>query len=100
MSRFVLVFQPRLKTFDEVTLEEGIIVYMNDSNTELKINRILDTTIESIKLYNSLGQSFNSWNSNLENRNLSLPVHSISTGMYIVQLETSDGDIIKKMIVE
>jgi len=99
-SRFVLAFQPRLRTLDEVTLEEGIIVYMSESNTELNINRILDTTIKSVKLYNSLGQSFNSWNSNLENRNLSLPVHSIGTGMYIVQLETSDGDIIKKMIVE
>ena len=99
-ERFMLVFQPRLKTLDEVTLEEGIIVYMNESNTELIIDRILDTTIENVKLYNSLGQSFNTWSSNLENRNLSLPVHSISTGMYIVQLETSDGDIIKKMIVE
>ena len=99
-DRFSLVFQPRLQTLDEVTLEQGILIYMNDSNTLLQINRLVDTKIERVKLFNSLGQSSNAWDSNLENRRLSLPIRNVSTGMYIVQLETSDGVIIKKMIVE
>ena len=99
-DRFSLVFQPRLQTLDEVTLEQGILIYMNDSNTLLQINRLVDTKIESIKLFNSLGQSFNTWDSNLENRRLSLPIRNVSTGMYIVQLETSDGVIIRKMLVK
>ena len=99
-DRFSLVFQPRLKTLDEVTLEEGILIYMNDSNTLLQINRLVDTKIESVRLFNSLGQSLNAWDSNLENRNLSLEVNSMSTGLYIVQLKTSDGDIIKKMLID
>ena len=85
---------------DEVTLEQGILIFMDDSNTLLQINRLVDTKIESIRLYNSLGQSFNAWDTNLESRNLSLQVNNMSTGMYIIQLETSDGDIIKKMLVE
>jgi hypothetical protein len=99
-GRFSLVFQPRLKTLDEVALEEGINIFMNESNTLLQINRLVDTKIESIRLFNSLGQSLNAWDSNLENRNLSMQVNNMSTGMYIVQLETSDGDIIKKMLVD
>jgi hypothetical protein len=99
-DRFSLVFQPRLRSLDELALEEGILIYMNDSNTILQINRLVDTKIESIRLYNSLGQSLNAWDTNLENRNLALEVNSMSTGMYIVQLETSDGDIIKKMLVD
>jgi hypothetical protein len=83
-----------------VTLEEGILIFMNDSNTLLQVNRVVDTKIESIRLFNSLGQSLNTWDSNLENRNLSLEVNNLSTGMYIVQLETSDGDIIKKMLID
>ena len=77
-----------------------MLIFMNDSNTLLHINRLVDTEIESVRLFNSLGQSLNAWDSNLENRNLSLEVSSMSTGLYIVQLETSDGDIIKKMLVD
>jgi hypothetical protein len=99
-DRFSLVFQPRLRTLDELALEEGILIFMNDSNTLLKINRLVDTEIESVRLFNSLGQSLNAWDSNLENRNLALEVNSMSTGMYIVQLETIDGDIIRKMLVD
>ncbi|NNL15863.1 MAG: T9SS type A sorting domain-containing protein, partial [Flavobacteriaceae bacterium] len=99
-DRFSLVFQPRLKTLDEVTLEQGINIFMNESNTLLQVNRLVDTKIESVRLFNSLGQSLNAWDSNLENRNLSLEVNNMSTGLYIVQLETIDGDIIKKMLVE
>ncbi len=99
-DRFSLVFQPRLRTLDEVTLEEGILIFMNDSNTILQINRLVDTQIEGVRLFNSLGQSLNAWDSNLESRNLSLEVNSMSTGMYIVQLESSDGDIIRKMLID
>ena len=99
-DRFTLVFQPRLRTLDEITLEEGINIFMNESNSELQIKRLVDTEIKSIRLFNALGQSLNAWDSDLENRNLSLEVNNMSIGMYIVQLETTDGDIIKKMLVE
>ena len=101
-DRFSLVFQSTSQTLGEVTFEQkkGILIYMNDSNTILEINRLVDIKIERIKLSNALGQTLNTWDSNLENRRLSLPISNLSTGLYIAKLETRDGDIVRKMIIK
>lgn len=100
MDRFSLVFQPRFKTLEEVALEKGIYIAMNNSIAELQIKRIVDTKILSISLYNSLGQYFNTWNSALAERNISLPINKQSTGMYFVQISTTNGTIVKKIIIQ
>ena len=99
LDRFMLVFKPRLKTLQEVTLTEGIHTFMNNATSELQIKRIVDTKIESINLYNYLGQLITTWKSNLEERELYLPVHA-TTGVYFVEINTSDGAINKKIIIE
>ena len=84
----------------EYVLSSTTHEYYLISNTQLQIKRLVDTEIISIRLFNALGQSLNAWDSDLENRNLSLEVNNMTVGMYIVQLETTDGDIVKKMLVE
>ena len=99
LDRFMLVFKPRLLTLQETTLTEGIHTRMNNSISELQIEKIVDTKIISINLYNYLGQLINSWESNLEERFIYLPI-STSTGVYFVQINTSDGVLNKKIIIE
>jgi hypothetical protein len=72
---------------------------MNNTTSELQIKRIVDTKIESIYLFNSLGQVSTMWNTNLEERFIHLPINT-STGVYFVQINTSDGVINKKIIIE
>lgn len=98
-DRFFLVFQPRLKSINEVSLIEGVKAFMDNSQSEFKISRIIDTTILEVQLYNSLGQLIKTWNRNLEERCVSLPIEA-STGVYFVQIITSDGEINKKIIIE
>jgi hypothetical protein len=98
-DRFALVFQPRLKTIAEISLEEGIRTYMNNDESEIQINKILDTDINGVILYNYLGQKIKSWNIGFNDRYNSLPI-SVATGVYIVQVNTSDGIINKKIFVE
>ncbi|WP_298364992.1 LamG-like jellyroll fold domain-containing protein [uncultured Lutibacter sp.] len=98
-NRFLLVFQPRLLQLDEISLLEGITVYMDNAFSELHINRIVDTKIESVCLFNGLGQVIKIWNTNLHDRLIFLPINT-STGVYFIQITTSDGIINKKIIIE
>ncbi|WP_372795691.1 T9SS type A sorting domain-containing protein, partial [Lutibacter sp.] len=98
-ERFLLTFQPSLKTLQEVALIEGVHIFMNNTISELQLNRIVDTEIESISLFNYLGQQVKTWSINTDNRFMSFPIH-MSTGVYIAQVHTTAGIITKKIIIE
>jgi len=72
-----------------------------DSNHILNIkNNISDVRVESVLLYNILGQSIAKWDvENEEQRNIKIPVEHIRSGTYIVKLKTSDGSLSKKVII-
>ncbi|WP_298364985.1 LamG-like jellyroll fold domain-containing protein [uncultured Lutibacter sp.] len=97
-DRFFLVFQPRLKSINEVALVEGVTIFMNNSTSELQIKKILDTTIQEVTLYNSLGQLMGTWNGISDDRLISIPL-TLSAGVYFSKVETTEGLITKKIIV-
>ncbi|WP_456378593.1 T9SS type A sorting domain-containing protein, partial [Lutibacter sp.] len=99
VNRFVLAFQPRLKTLEEIALFEGIQVFMNNTNAEIQLNKIIDAEILDVTLFNYLGQQIRSWNTNLNERIVTLPIQ-ITTGAYIVKVTTNAGIITKKIIIE
>jgi len=98
-NRFVLAFQPRLKTIEETTLSDGINVVLDQQNSEIKVIKIVDTEINSINLYNYLGQLINTWSKGLNKRLVYLPTNT-STGVYILRINTTNGSISKKIIIE
>jgi hypothetical protein len=98
-DRFVLAFQPRLKTIEETTLNEGIRVAVDYENSEIKVIKTVDTDIKDISLYNYLGQVLTTWNTGLNKRQINLPT-STSTGVYIIRINTKDGSISKKIIIK
>ena len=100
LDRFSLVFQPRLKTIEEVKLIDGVFIYMNNINDVISIKKIVDTTIENVTAFNLLGQKVGYWNttSYSNEREMELPFSSKQTGVYIVQINTSNGIINKKII--
>jgi hypothetical protein len=100
LDRFALVFQPRLKTIEEVALEEGITLYMDNQSSELYVKKIVDTTITGISVYNYLGQSISNLQSNFTQREFSVPISKTPTGVYVVQLTTGNGSIIKKVVIQ
>jgi hypothetical protein len=98
LERFALTFQPRIKTLEEVTLKDGILVYLNNKSSELYVNRIVDTEIIEITLYNYLGQMVENWNKHFTEREFSIPIQK-SSGVYIVKFTTLNGTISKKIIL-
>jgi hypothetical protein len=97
-NRFLLVFQPRLKTIEEVTLFDGVHIYMNNSISELQLNKIVDTEILNVSLFNYLGQQLKTWSINTDERLISLPI-KITPGVYIVKVVTTTGKLNKKIII-
>lgn len=97
-NRFFLVFQPRLLTMEEVTLFDGVDIYMNNSISELQLKRNVDTEILNVILFNYYGQQVNTWSINTNERFISLPLQ-VASGIYIVIVETKDGKLDKKIII-
>lgn len=109
LNRFALTFKmQKLIAEDEKaevliaaasSINEGLHIFMNNTTKELQIKNNSDDEITSIVLYNYLGQTIKIWNFNLNKRTISLPIN-ISTGVYVVQINTKNGKMIKKISVE
>jgi len=63
-------------------------------------NNLKDTTVKSVTLFNILGQSLSAWNvKNEDQTKLQIPVGNLSSGTYIVKVQTTKGHISKKIII-
>ena len=99
-NRFSLAFKSNeTLAVEEEILNEGMLVYMNNSTSVLSISNNTTSQIKSVSLYNYLGQNVNSWNSNLSSSNISLSVKA-ATGVYFVQITTNTGSLNKKIIIK
>lgn len=100
-SRFSLVFAPQeALVVDEDILSENVHIFMNNNSDELHIVNLIQAEFKSIHLYNSLGQLLDSWTDNLEDSKITLPINNKSTGIYIVQINSTKGMISKKIMIE
>jgi hypothetical protein len=83
-------------------LSNGILVAYTNTNSILNIkNYVVDTTVESVALFNLLGQAVGTWD--VENQNqqdIQLPITKLSTGTYIVKVITDKGDTSRKIIIK
>ncbi|WP_367757574.1 LamG-like jellyroll fold domain-containing protein [Flavobacterium sp. WC2430] len=76
------------------------IIHFPKRNSIEIYNNSDHTIIKKVTLYNVSGQSIINWDIENQNRqNIQLPVKKISSGIYIVKIKTSDGEISKKIIV-
>jgi hypothetical protein len=109
-DRFVLIFKTQKLVAEEVKAEvlipaiaqpvtEGIHVFMNKAIGELQIKNNSSDEIVGVALRNALGQTVKMWNSNFKAKTISLPI-SITTGIYLVQINTKTGKTVKKISVE
>jgi hypothetical protein len=98
LNRFFIVTQATLNITEELTLLDGVQVYMNNSISELQLNRLVDTEILNVSVFNYLGQQVKTWSINTDEPFISLPL-KIVTGAYIVKVETTNGNINKKIII-
>ncbi len=108
LDRFSLTFKMHKLVEEDVNTEifldeelqpiiEGLQVFMDNANGELQIKNNNDEEITGILLYNYLGQTLKTWNTNLNRRTISLPIN-IAAGVYFVQISTKNNMIVKKIV--
>ena len=100
-DRFVLKYSSKTLSVDETDKEDGILVlYSNNYKTLIIHNNIMDSTVNSVSLFNVSGQNIASWDvKNSEQTNIQIPIKDLSTGIYIVKVKTTKGESSKKIIV-
>jgi hypothetical protein len=60
-----------------------------------------DVIVEKATLFNMLGQSISSWKiENQDQHNIQIRINSISSGVYVVKLKTTTGEMSKKIIIQ
>lgn len=73
-------------------LQNGIAIYPNPVQDELNIQLPSNVTINSVTLFNGIGQKV------LVKSNNNFSVSTLSSGVYYVEIETSEGTFHKKII--
>ena len=101
-SRFVLRYSGKTLGVDKNNIVENEvkITYIQNNNTLLINNALLNNTVEKVALFNILGQSISTWKiENQDQQNIQIPVKNITSGIYIATLKTSEGELSKKIVV-
>ena len=100
-NRFSLRFknQSALAT-DNFNLSNGIQIAYTNANSVLTIkNNVYDTTVETVTLYNMIGQTVSTWKVNDQNQqNIVFPIKNLSSGTYIAKVKTDKGDTSRKIV--
>ncbi|WP_127846316.1 T9SS type A sorting domain-containing protein [Psychroflexus aestuariivivens] len=78
--------------------KQNISIYPNPSDLEINIETL--APIQNIKIYDLHGRIVLSQNNSDSNLNLKLDVSNLSKGIYLIKLETSEGQFTQKLIKE
>jgi hypothetical protein len=101
-NRFSLRFTSKTLNTEVETINDNAIkiAHLQNGNTLVINNNLLDTTIKKITLFNSIGQTITTWKiENQEQQNIQLPIKKINSGVYIAKIQTTKGDFGKKIII-
>ena len=103
-ERFSIVFTSEdtsiLAVEDEKIQTNEITVFVNNVASEIIIKNAGATMINKTKLYNVLGKTINTWTHKSLQQEINLPINDLNTGVYIVHIETDNGNISQKIIIE
>jgi hypothetical protein len=99
-NRFVLRYTDKTLGIDKVTNDGMTVLYSNNYRTLIIRNDVKDTTVNSVTLYNMLGQKIAFWDvKGREQTNIQIPIKNLSSEIYIVKIKTTKGEFSKKIII-
>lgn len=101
-NRFFLTFKNTTALgIGTVSLNDGIQALFTNVNNTLTIkNNVVDTTVQTVALFNMLGQQVGSYDvKNQTQTNIVLPLKTLAAGTYIVKMITDKGNTSRKIII-
>lgn len=84
------------------TFLNGIQVAFTSNNNVLHIkNQLVDTTVNSATLFSILGQKLKTYDvENQAQQLIQIPISNVKAGTYIVKIETTNGNLSKKIVIK
>lgn len=99
-DRFSLRFTDKTLKVEQNSVRDIDVEYIQNKNILVINNTKSDATVEKVTLFNILGQTISSWKiENQDQQNIQIPIKNISSGIFIAQIKTSEGELSKKIIV-
>ena len=100
-QRFSLRFESQtLSTFENNSNDGIIMFYSRNYKTLIIKNYNLESTINTVSLFNMLGQAISNWDvEDKEQSNIQIPIKNMPSGIYIAKVKTSKGERSKKIVI-
>ena len=101
-DRFVLAFRERgVLGLEGNVWSNGLHIYSDNNNHSIVISKNLELNLHKVELFDILGKKVSFWNINEQKTSYQLEIEEqITTGIYIVKINTDNGIINKKVVVE
>lgn len=100
LNRFEITFSQD-KTLDtEENENKQIEVYFSNEKNSIVINNPASKLIESVEMFNILGQTLFQFLTNTTNNHIEYNANQIKAGNYILKIETEFGMISKKVLIK
>ncbi|MGZ9735565.1 LamG-like jellyroll fold domain-containing protein [Flavobacterium sp. GNP002] len=101
-ERFSLRFRDKTLGVKDVIYENSIQIVFTRSNNVLNItNGSNDNTVVNVSLFNIQGKLISKWDvADKEQTSIKIPIQNKTSGVYIVKLKTTKGNINKKIIIK
>lgn len=97
-DRFAMTFSGITLNIDNSNVNK-MLVYVNNSTSEIIIKNSNNQLIKKVEIYNLLGQKVKEWknlDSSIENR---LPTNNLQNSIYIIKVISENGILSKKIII-
>lgn len=104
-DRFVLRYKEntsdKILSVDETKGKDGIIVlYSNNYKTLIIRNNLPDAIVNSVVLFNMLGQKITHWDiKERDQTSIQIPIKNVIPEIYIVKVKTTEGETSKRIII-
>ncbi|TDD75178.1 immunoglobulin domain-containing protein [Flavobacterium caseinilyticum] len=101
-NRFYILFLNKTLGVEESFLDKEIdVLYARNYKTLIIQNKTPDTTVNDVYLINLLGQIVDKWDvEDKDQRRIQIPIKNFASGVYIVKLKTSEGEMSTKIIIK
>ncbi len=98
--RFSLRFTDRPLSVEENQISQITVIHTQNNNTLTIHNGLLNTIVQKTVLYSILGNVIKTWEvKNQDQQDITIPINNVATGTYIARVETTNGTINKKIII-
>jgi hypothetical protein len=79
-------------------LKNSVVLYPNPAKNTININVASEVNLQSISIYNTLGQLVKTMSVNDKNSSSAIDVSSLKTGTYLMEINATEGKVIKKFV--